>query len=140
MVEALAEYCKKNNVLFKDVPNFVDCILSAPVPFGRTSKLAKTYNYASENGLNKKTIDDLPESIKKVLYSFQKEGVKYGLEKYGRMLLGDEMGVGKTIQAICIAYLYKNDWPMLIVTPASLKFTWRDEILKWLPSVLKDDI
>jgi SNF2 family DNA or RNA helicase len=50
------------------------------------------------------------------------------------------MGVGKTVQAICIAYLYKNDWPMLIVTPASLKFIWRDEILKWLPSIRSSDI
>ena len=45
------------------------------------------------------------------------------------------MGVGKTIQAIGIAYLYRIDWPMLIVTPSSLKFTWRDELLKWLPSL-----
>ena len=45
------------------------------------------------------------------------------------------MGVGKTIQAIGIAYLYKMDWPLLIVTPSSLKFTWRDELLKWLPTL-----
>ena len=50
------------------------------------------------------------------------------------------MGVGKTIQAIGIAYIYRMDWPMLIVTPASLKFTWRDELLKWLPSLRPIDI
>ena len=82
----------------------------------------------------------LPEKIAKNLYPFQKEGVQFGLEKFGRMLLGDEMGVGKTIQAIAIAYIYRTDWPMLIVTPASLKFTWRDELLKWLPSLRPVDI
>lgn len=56
------------------------------------------------------------------------------------MLLGDEMGVGKTVQAIGIAYLYKTDWPLLIITPASLKFTWRDELLNWLPSLRPCDI
>lgn len=50
------------------------------------------------------------------------------------------MGVGKTIQAVAIAYLYKNDWPLLVITPASLKFQWRDEILKWLPTIRQSDI
>jgi SWI/SNF-related matrix-associated actin-dependent regulator of chromatin subfamily A-like protein 1 len=38
--------------------------------------------------------------MRKSLYNFQKEGIKFGVSKYGRFLLGDEMGVGKTIQAI----------------------------------------
>ena len=54
------------------------------------------------------------------------------------MLLGDEMGVGKTLQAISIAYLYRNEWPLLIITPASLKFTWKDELLNWLPNFEPD--
>ena len=43
------------------------------------------------------------------------------------------MGVGKTLQAIWIASIYKADWPLLILWPSSLKLNWRDEILKWLP-------
>ena len=31
------------------------------------------------------------------LYEFQKKGIEYGLQRFGRFLLGDEMGVGKTI-------------------------------------------
>ena len=31
------------------------------------------------------------------LYEFQKKGIEYGYSKFGRVLLGDEMGVGKTI-------------------------------------------
>ena len=50
------------------------------------------------------------------------------------------MGVGKTVQAIGMAYLYKNDWPLLIVTPASLRLTWRDELLNWLPSLRPNNI
>jgi len=67
------------------------------------------------------------------LYKFQHEGIEFGIRKHGRLLIGDEMGVGKTIQALGIAYVFKQDWPLLIITPASLKYIWKDEILKWLP-------
>ena len=50
------------------------------------------------------------------------------------------MGVGKTLQAIGIMHLYKEDWPLMIFCPSSLKYTWRDEILRWLPSIVKEDI
>ena len=44
----------------------------------------------------------------------------FGIKRYGRFLLGDEMGVGKTIQAIAVSCVYKEDWPLLIVCPSSL--------------------
>ncbi len=45
------------------------------------------------------------------------------------------MGVGKTIQALSIAYIYKTDWPLLIITPSSLRYTWKDEIAKWITTL-----
>lgn len=30
------------------------------------------------------------------------------------------MGVGKTIQALAVACVYKADWPLLIICPSSL--------------------
>eukprot|EP01022_Parablepharisma_sp_SALTPOND_P029228 TRINITY_DN728_c0_g1_i12.p1 TRINITY_DN728_c0_g1~~TRINITY_DN728_c0_g1_i12.p1 ORF type:complete len:603 (-),score=97.59 TRINITY_DN728_c0_g1_i12:519-2327(-) len=50
------------------------------------------------------------------------------------------MGVGKTVQALAISYLYREDWPLLILAPSSLKLLWRDEIVKWLPMIPKDEI
>jgi hypothetical protein len=31
------------------------------------------------------------------MYEFQKDGVNFGLNNHGRILIGDEMGVGKTV-------------------------------------------
>jgi SWI/SNF-related matrix-associated actin-dependent regulator of chromatin subfamily A-like protein 1 len=50
------------------------------------------------------------------------------------------MGVGKTIQALAVSYLFKSDWPLLVICPASLKFTWRDEVVKWIPSLEEGDV
>lgn len=62
------------------------------------------------------------------------------MSKFGRFLLGDEMGVGKTIQALAVASIYREDWPLVIVCPATLRFNWRDEINKWLPEIKNWDI
>jgi SWI/SNF-related matrix-associated actin-dependent regulator 1 of chromatin subfamily A len=70
------------------------------------------------------------------LYNFQKQGIEFAINKSGRILIADEMGVGKTIQAIGISAVYKEDWPVLIISPSSLKYNWRDEILQWLGSVV----
>jgi SNF2 family DNA or RNA helicase len=56
------------------------------------------------------------------------------VDHHCRVLLGDEMGVGKTIQAISLSYLYQRDWPVLIIAPSSLKYAWKDEILQWVGS------
>lgn len=48
--------------------------------------------------------------------------------KQGRLLLADDMGLGKTVQAICIAAYYRNEWPLLVVAPSSVRFTWAEVI------------
>lgn len=50
------------------------------------------------------------------------------------------MGLGKTVQAISVAYLYRHDWPLLIVVPSSLKYPWIEELERWVPELRPDDI
>lgn len=52
---------------------------------------------------------------------FQREGVQFGLRAGGRVLIGDEMGLGKTVQACALAKCYQAEWPVLVVTPSSLR-------------------
>jgi len=73
------------------------------------------------------------------LYQFQIEGVKYGLSKFGRCIIGDEMGVGKTVQALAICTVYKEEWPCLILCPSSLKYNWMNEIATWLKDLVKSN-
>jgi SNF2 family DNA or RNA helicase len=68
----------------------------------------------------------------KKLYPFQYVGVKFGMLSGGAFIIGDDMGVGKTIQAIAYAALHPEQWPVLIVAPANVQYHWRKEILGWV--------
>lgn len=70
------------------------------------------------------------------LFDFQEAGVSYLLNA-GSALLGDEMGTGKTIQAIewmkhCSGF-QGEEIAHLVVAPNSMKFKWASEIEKWWP-------
>ena len=53
-------------------------------------------------------------------HAVQWRGVRFGLAREGRMLLADEPGVGKSLQAMAMAVCYSEEWPLLIVCPANL--------------------
>ncbi|XP_037345329.2 SWI/SNF-related matrix-associated actin-dependent regulator of chromatin subfamily A-like protein 1 [Pungitius pungitius] len=74
------------------------------------------------------------------LMPFQRDGVNFAVSKQGRLLLADDMGLGKTVQAICIAAYYRSEWPLLVVAPSSVRFTWAEAFRRWLPSLSPDSI
>ncbi|KAI1713019.1 RNA recognition motif domain-containing protein [Ditylenchus destructor] len=85
-------------------------------------------------------LENIDDTLVQALFPFQKDGVRHGIRKNGRVLLADEMGLGKTIQALGIAHHYRQEWPLLIVCPASVKRVWKNQIEKFLPSVNPSDI
>ncbi|URD89808.1 SNF2 family N-terminal domain containing protein [Musa troglodytarum] len=104
--------------------------------------------------------DRMPSYVESKLLPFQREGIRFMLQHGGRALLADEMGLGKTLQALdfgprsCIELLssslliiFKLDhliyaiavaacipdaWPVLVVTPSSLRLQWASMIQQWL--------
>ncbi|KAM4730927.1 SWI/SNF-related matrix-associated actin-dependent regulator of chromatin subfamily A-like protein 1 [Anableps anableps] len=85
-------------------------------------------------------LSSIDPTLTSSLMPFQKEGVNFAVSKQGRLLLADDMGLGKTVQAICIAAYYRNEWPLLVVTPSSVRFTWAEAFRRWLPSLSPDSI
>jgi SWI/SNF-related matrix-associated actin-dependent regulator 1 of chromatin subfamily A len=61
-------------------------------------------------------------------------------DQQGRLLLADEMGLGKTVTSLAIMLHYQTEWPLLILCPASLRYTWPMEIEKFIPSISSRDI
>lgn len=85
-------------------------------------------------------LNSVDHKLVKALMPFQLEGVSFGIRHDGRVLIADDMGLGKTIQAICVASYYRVEWPLLVITPSSLRIAWREAFIKWLPSVDPEDI
>merc|ERR1712129_362079 len=73
------------------------------------------------------------------LLPYQLEGVRFGVGRNGRCLIGDEMGLGKTLQALAITAQYKEEWPVLIVCPSSLRWVWKQQAEEWLPELVHAD-
>ena len=114
--------------------------LNQPDNDSKSKKVTYIIDY-SQDCENSPKLNDLPKNLLKSLYRFQKQGIIFGIKKFSRLLIADEMGVGKTVQAIGLSSLYQKDWPVLVICPSSLKFAWRDEITMWLSEILdKEDI
>ncbi|KRX63476.1 SWI/SNF-related matrix-associated actin-dependent regulator of chromatin subfamily A-like protein 1 [Trichinella sp. T9] len=82
----------------------------------------------------------IDSEIKNQLFPFQLEAVKFAISRKGRLLIADEMGLGKTVEALAVASYYRNEWPLLVVCPSSMKYTWVEEIENRLPFVKSNQI
>lgn len=68
-------------------------------------------------------------SLKIEPYPYQKEGIAYGI-RHKRLIIGDEPGLGKTLQSIGVVDC-ANAYPCLVICPSSLKINWQREFEKF---------
>ena len=62
---------------------------------------------------------------------YQKVGISY-LRKVRRAILGDQPGLGKSLQALS-TLVAENAFPAIVVCPNTLKLNWRNEVKKFYP-------
>jgi SWI/SNF-related matrix-associated actin-dependent regulator 1 of chromatin subfamily A len=63
---------------------------------------------------------------------FQKAGLEFAEATGGNCLISDQMGLGKSCQALSYLALHPEMRPVVIVCPASLKRNWAREVEMWL--------
>lgn len=73
--------------------------------------------------------DTLKHNLRVEPYDYQKEGILAGL-RWHRFLIGDEPGLGKTLQSIGVVDC-ANAYPCLVICPSSLKINWQREFEKF---------
>jgi SNF2 family DNA or RNA helicase len=121
---------------------------TAPITIG-VLEFADKYKFDVEDSVREKIIELTKKSTELLVQStstdadiniptlngtlmpYQKAGVAYA-GSVGRCLIADQMGLGKTVEAIA-SLEYRDAFPAIIVCPASLKENWKREINKWLP-------
>lgn len=74
-------------------------------------------------------------------YFFQKLGIYRMVHRYkGRVLLADDVGLGKSLQSLYAAKYFKHERPIIIVCPNAVKYSWEAEVRKhtrWRSIVLE---
>lgn len=71
----------------------------------------------------------LKHHLKVQPYPYQVDGILYGLQHH-RLIIGDEPGLGKTLQSIGIVDTAPA-YPCLVICPSSLKINWQREFEKF---------
>ncbi|EPZ31756.1 SNF2-related domain-containing protein [Rozella allomycis CSF55] len=107
---------EKPNLLYREIPKLLlDTFLSLkPLPHVDINKT------------------NIPKTLLQKLMPFQIEGVRYSIQKQGKIAICDQMGLGKSVQALAVALHYKREWPLLIISPSSLLSTWEQMIKDWV--------
>lgn len=84
------------------------------------------------NDLNALSLADGADFDTKLpLLPYQRAGAKF-LSSAGNALLGDDVGLGKTLQSIAVVEADSDAERVLILCPAILKYQWESEIKKFL--------
>lgn len=71
------------------------------------------------------------EDLQKSLFNFQRVGANF-LYRKKEAILADDMGVGKTVQALAAV---RPSEGVVVVCPASLVLNWHAEIRRWRPDL-----
>jgi len=66
------------------------------------------------------------------LRPYQIECLKFLRKWRGRVLIGDSMGIGKTVEGLSWLFYTPEHLPALIICPASTKLQWLGEWSKWV--------
>lgn len=82
---------------------------------------------------------DIPVPAGLVPFGYQRAGVAYAAKRFSDparkvrgVLIGDEPGLGKTIQAALMINHFPEIKRVLVICPASLKRNWQRELQRWL--------
>lgn len=99
-------------------------------------------HYGHREKSEEDAVPDLPAALGQTLRPYQQEGVAWLYRRAlneRAALLADDMGLGKTLQTLAMLKLWKThkreaaNLPALVVCPATLLGSWRDEAQKFVP-------
>lgn len=103
------------------------------INFG-TSKLItlECGHVTSEEVLQGADYSSIISSDGRKLMPYQITGVQFLEQSDARAILADEQGLGKTVQALALLKLHRDELlPCIIVCPTTVKLQWHHELIRW---------
>mgnify|MGYP000249073611 CR=1 FL=1 len=76
-------------------------------------------------------VEPIPRQALTVMRDYQRDTVELIRARNGHMILADDMGLGKTLLAIVGCFMYRRDWPVLVIAPKNLLDNWPREFIKY---------
>ena len=133
LITIYQKYCEKNGIendfsRLQGMIPFPQELGSRPKPAEQSCSLQDILPEGYDEVGKGCIVPALPEGSSFKPYPHQTAGARI-LMKNHKFILADTMGLGKTFTAIIAAY--NTAGRKLIVTPASLKLNWRNEIMKF---------
>src|SRR5688572_10664104 len=68
-------------------------------------------------------------------YPFQYEGIKLAEDNDARILIADEIGLGKTVQALALIRKHPELLACAIICKSGLRTQWFHEVVRWLDTI-----
>lgn len=112
----------------QDFPAFVGSADMAGLELQPVTTLA---SWLRETAAEYRRVQGFIDTIGRDLFPFQHEGVAF-LWRGRERLLFDQMGLGKTPQALCAI---EPGQPAIAIVPKGLLATWADECKRWRPDI-----
>ncbi|UZE97914.1 SNF2-related protein [Alkalimarinus alittae] len=118
------------NIASEDLDSWLNFLNSLGIPHEiehtpENKARALTLDYSAIPGWNQAARNG------KVLHQYQREGIEFATANRGRILNGDEMGTGKTVQTLGFAAGIHAE-RILIIAPANARYVWDREIKDWI--------
>jgi SNF2 family DNA or RNA helicase len=88
-------------------------------------------NYSVDNITEQDVIDKVGLELWNKLRGFQKSDILFAINRK-RVYIANDMGLGKTLEAIVIVRYFASFGALLIVCPRILGHTWETEIKNWI--------
>lgn len=103
------------------------------IPQGKSSLKFLSCGHVSKEKLVEIKSDEITSLDGKKPYKFQNEGIEFIERSNFRALVADEMGVGKTIQALGAFKKHLDEFsPVLIICKSTLTVQWMQEAFRWI--------
>lgn len=124
--------------VIEQLKNMLDATIEH-IPSNVVRILQKAHTSGKQAATEEVDLSPIGSELVDKLMAFQKEGLRFGVSHGGRFLLADDMGLGKTVQAVCLCAYYKAEWPVLVICPSSVKMSWHNHFLTWLPHLVEEE-